>query len=212
MKNLFYYFKIFLLLPFRFIEYYLDGLLFDPFKLRSCDFSGNFKSFTNVAADGKIYSIFNPEYWNQQWIYWKESKKIGKKYYQDVADLVKRNSKRVFEIGCGPGYLIELFSPQLIYHGIDISSESIKMARDKLPNRKNFQLSCDTIKNFQFYLEKGRFDTLIAVDFIEHLEDELFFEVVKAIKKYDFKFFFLFVLILTEYQVQGILGVFQKLK
>ena len=113
MKNLFQYLRIPLLLPFRFIEYHLDGL-FDPMNMKSCDFSMGDEPHTNITPDGKKYSIFDPKYWDKQWGHWKESKKSGRIYYHDVANHINNNSRRVFEIGCGPGYLVESIHPSIM--------------------------------------------------------------------------------------------------
>lgn len=99
-----------LLLPFRSVGYHLDGL-FDLMNMGSCDFSMNAETYTAFTANGKEYSIFDREYWDKQWKHWRESKKLGKNYYADVANLLNKSSKRIFEIGCGPGYLIESIYP-----------------------------------------------------------------------------------------------------
>jgi len=63
---LFHYFKMSLLLSFRPVEYHLDGLFYDPMKLKNCDFSNSDELHTFSAADRKRYSIFDHEYWNEQ--------------------------------------------------------------------------------------------------------------------------------------------------
>ena len=192
LREIFYYIKRGFLLLVRFVIYTLDGILFDPGKLKM--FQPNSKKFIAYASNGKEYSLFDPKYWNIQWMHWKDSKKIGKEYYKDVVNIINNISKNVFEVGCGPGYLIEFLDSHINYVGIDISSEAINMAKRKVKN-ENFKFYVDNIENMEFYLKNRNFDTFIAIDVLEHLETNLLNLVIETIIKNNFKH----VLIVTPY-------------
>jgi len=209
MNRLFQYTTSRLLQSFRFIEYHFDGL-FDPMRFKNCDFSNGAEPYTNIASNGKKYSIFDPEYWDKQWRYWEESKKGGKNYYADVANFVNKSSKGVFEIGCGPGYLIESIHPSIHYKGIDLSREAIIMARKKLKN-KNFECYVDTIENMSSYLSNDKFDTFVAIDMLEHLNNDFLNLVVEVITNYKhFKFIYIVTPYLNRVPSRGHIQCFSK--
>jgi len=131
-------------------------------------------------------AFLHPEYWDNQWKHWGESKKRGKRYYKDVKKFLNEHSKNVFEIGCGPGYLVESLSPSIHYTGIDFSEEAIMMARRKAP----FDFFVARIEDMGSYLLRSerKFDTLVAIDVLEHLTDEQLKIVIYHAMSYDFTY------------------------
>ncbi len=83
-----------------------------------------------------------------------------------------RKNSRVLEIGCGVGTLTELLS-QYITKGslvaVDISSESVEIARKRLSKAKNLEFVVSDIYEFN-YPEK--FDFIVLPDVLEHVPVE----------------------------------------
>lgn len=85
-------------------------------------------------------------------------------YYGSLKKLLIRiigKGKTVFEFGCGTGDLLASLSPKEGY-GMDISSEMIKLAKEKHSDNKNITFSTS--------MPKEKFDYIFMSDVIEHLE------------------------------------------
>ena len=172
---------------FDYIIQYIYGLLewsideyIDLLGYLNTDFSRGDK-YTAVAHDGKKHSIFDPTFWDKQWVYWGERKKLGKGYYKDIARIVnKYKFQRILEIGCGPGYLLEDLQNDCnitAYTGFDISYEAVKICNNKIKN-SNFEVFQDTINNTESYLTKDNYDLVVAVDVIEHITESEFQKLI----------------------------------
>jgi len=90
-------------------------------------------------------------------------------YYSHLKKLLAHfipQDKKILEIGCGTGDLLEFLQPK---HGIgiDISSEMIKIAKTKHP-QKSFTYISTPIEKFK---TKKTFDYIYMSDVIEHLTD-----------------------------------------
>jgi SAM-dependent methyltransferase len=70
----------------------------------------------------------------------------------------------LLEIGCGFGYLLELFDDRFARHGTDISMHAIAAASRRLPNAA--LVVADIQDGIPF---RGPFDTVVAVNVMEHL-------------------------------------------
>ena len=70
----------------------------------------------------------------------------------------------LLEIGCGFGYLLDLFDDRFIRHGTDISAHAIAAARRRLPDAA--LVVADIQDGVPF---RGPFDTVVAVNVMEHL-------------------------------------------
>lgn len=70
----------------------------------------------------------------------------------------------LLEIGCGFGYLLELFDERFARHGTDISAHAIAAARRRLPDAA--LVVADIQDGVPF---RGAFDTVVAVNVMEHL-------------------------------------------
>lgn len=92
----------------------------------------------------------------RNWYYYENLKKL-------YAQLIPKQSV-VLEIGCGTGDLISgLDARQAI--GIDISSEMIKIAKQKHP-----QIRFESVK-IENFSDSAKFEYIFLADVIEHLED-----------------------------------------
>ena len=75
---------------------------------------------------------------------------------------------RVLDVGCGAGFLSnELALAQLQVTGVDLSEESLIVARKYDSTKKVKYLSADA---YQLPFENASFDVITAMDFLEHVE------------------------------------------
>jgi cyclopropane fatty-acyl-phospholipid synthase-like methyltransferase len=91
------------------------------------------------------------------------------KFRMVISYLDLNKSSKLLDIGCGRGELV-------IYHalsggdatGVDFSDEAIKLAKskaDELKARCKFQIS-----SFEKIVEEVRYDRIVSIDFIEHID------------------------------------------
>lgn len=96
--------------------------------------------------------------------------------YKFAADMACRN-RRVLELGCSEGIgapILAEFAVQ--YTGIDMDGSAIATARANWPNA-----NCAFIEGDFLSRRYGRFDSVVSLDVIEHIEpqdERLFFETV----------------------------------
>lgn len=105
-----------------------------------------------------------------------DSYKENSAFYYDnlkklLSDVIPKH-KRVFEVGCGTGDLLDYLQPSVGY-GFDISQEMIKRAKFKYKLKTNL--------NFSTVWPSSKFDFIFMSDVIEHLEnpEETFLNVSK---------------------------------
>jgi len=90
-----------------------------------------------------------------------------------VSDLIKG---KCLDVGCGTGTLSDYFFGS--YHGVDISEQGIKMAREI--RRKDAEFGVGDCTNPSF-LNFSDYDTIVMCEFLEHIEDDsLLFSQIKA--------------------------------
>ena len=75
---------------------------------------------------------------------------------------------RVLDVGCGTGYTLSRLPAGVRATGIDISSTSVALARERAPSATIVQGSAGALP-----FEDGSFDACIALDVLEHLDDDL---------------------------------------
>lgn len=174
------------------LEWLIDGHI-DLLRYLNTDFSQGDK-YTAVAHDGQEHSIFDPTFWDKEWIHWGEGKKVGKGYYKDIAKIVNEYKfERILEIGCGPGYTLEYLQNDrdiTAYTGFDISYEAIKMCKNKIKN-SNFEVFQDTIDNTESYLTKNNYDLVVAVDVIEHITESEFQKLIDVLMQHEISIIFI---------------------
>ena len=84
---------------------------------------------------------------------------------------------KVFELGCTSGYGIQFFPKTIEYTGLDYDKHIIKAAKEQ-DWGYNTQFIHADINNF----ELDQYDTIVAFEVIEHLENGL--EIVERLKKH----------------------------
>jgi cyclopropane fatty-acyl-phospholipid synthase-like methyltransferase len=88
------------------------------------------------------------------------------------------NEKKILEIGCGTGFLSEVFTLKSDYTGIDTDNDRIKFCKLKYPQH-NFYT------NFQDL--KFKYDFIVLSAIIHHLSDKQLSDLFNNIKKYSTK-------------------------
>jgi SAM-dependent methyltransferase len=78
----------------------------------------------------------------------------------------RRHGSAVLDIGCGYGYLLRRFVARYRLVGIDVSAHAAGMARVSLPGAT--VVTADVQRPLPF---RDRFDVILAVNVVEHLED-----------------------------------------
>ena len=89
------------------------------------------------------------------------------------------NEKKILEIGCGTGFLSEVFQTDIKYTGLDLNLARIKIAKKKYPEHKFFATYKD--------LDNNKYDFIILSAIIHHLSDNDFRKLIKLISNYSTK-------------------------
>lgn len=108
---------------------------------------------------------------------------------RQIRSIIERNSltpKRICEIGCGAGEILNQLSVQYLdnidYFGYEISPQAFELCNKKSKDNLNFKLT-DLLKDNDAY-----FDIVMAIDVFEHVED--YFAFLRKLKeKADYKIF-----------------------
>ena len=93
----------------------------------------------------------------------------GDAYRIYMADYVKPvKAEKIFDIGCGPGDIIE-YLPPVDYVGFDINSKYIEAANSRFGARGRFY--CGDVGLSSLDEEAGTFDLALATGVVHHLDD-----------------------------------------
>ncbi|HEY3443704.1 MAG TPA: bifunctional glycosyltransferase/class I SAM-dependent methyltransferase [Paludibaculum sp.] len=82
--------------------------------------------------------------------------------------------RRVLEIGAGMGNLSHCLAPRRqLYVASDIDAEHLARLRTRLSHRPNFRaIECDLSRAADFETVRGRIDTIVCLNVLEHVEDD----------------------------------------
>lgn len=119
--------------------------------------------------------------------YNKIASKYSGLYFNDLSDLPQidrflaelKPSSKILDIGCGPGEFTKyLLEKGFDVEGIDLSPEMVKIAKEKVPNGKFFQMDMRTLNypvNF--------FDALLVAYSLIHIPSVDIYKTLEGFKK-----------------------------
>lgn len=91
--------------------------------------------------------------------------------WKHILDKYIKDTDRILEIGCGTGQLATmLLFRGCPYVGIDFSEVAIHKARQSNPEA---HLICGDIFENLSLIEKGNYNTIILLEFLEHIDNDL---------------------------------------
>lgn len=97
------------------------------------------------------------------------------RFNQWMADTIRPHAgRRVLEIGAGMGNLSRCLAPRKeLYIASDIDGEHLARLRIRLSHRPNFRaMECDLSRAEDFAVVRGRVDTIVCLNVLEHVEDD----------------------------------------
>lgn len=84
--------------------------------------------------------------------------------------------RRVLEIGCGVGGIIDLLPRKELILGVDIDEEVLAYAAERHRSREECRferLDFSALKEDQSRMTALRFDTIVCINLLEHIEDDV---------------------------------------
>jgi SAM-dependent methyltransferase len=85
--------------------------------------------------------------------------------------------RRILEIGCGVGGIIDLLGPRELIYGLDVEADVLAFAADRFRQRPecHFRLLDITAAGAEelSQLQEHRFDTIVCMNVLEHIRDDI---------------------------------------
>ncbi len=123
-------------------------------------------------------NINTREYWNKIWC--GEGYATWRKYPKTFSEISKEvgKEKRVLDVGCGVGLLLNILEQNNYVEGVDISDEAIKTL-------SLFGIKGKAAKIPPLPFEDNEFDVIVASEFLEHFIDvnSILLELKRAAEK-----------------------------
>lgn len=114
-------------------------------------------------------------------------KDILKKIYYNIFSSYEKelekaigNSQTVLELGCGDNSPLQFFTDKFYSTGVDLFEKSIEISKNK--NIHNDYIKADVLEIEQ-YVAANSYNTVIALDLIEHLEKNEGYKLIQIMKK-----------------------------
>ena len=149
-------------------------------KLVSTNFSKFYEVNEFVAQSTPMRTHYQSRNPLERWI-WHGKLEVMKKMLRRI------DYKKVLDIGCGDGGLLETLSPKSNYTGIDISPTQLAYFKSVLPQLRKqhpgkISLKLGDAKNLPF--QTSTFDLVLACDVLEHvLEPQTTLHEIKRVLK-----------------------------
>lgn len=142
------------------------------FKVHKVEWNqNNISNFWDATSDLRDKQLDGNYYWSE--IHGKPLIKFLKKH-------IRFQNKNYLDYGCGTGYLMHYVlshCKKTKVYGLDLSQESIKIARNRNKSYENFMdVQCLTSS---LSYQDNFFDVISCVEVIEHLNDEALQEMIK---------------------------------
>ena len=100
--------------------------------------------------------------------------------YQMKLDNLTKDCCSLVDIGCGDSSPIQSFSKRMYCIGIDIFEPSIEKSRKKKIHNEYYKMD---YSNIEEVIEESSFDCILASDFIEHLEKEEGYNLLRIMER-----------------------------
>jgi len=139
---------------------------------------------------------WNDNFVSRLWDFYGSAGGMEKLYFSKHSGhhLIRRISRdvkfagRILDYGCGPGHLINTIIQRTedgMVHGLDFSEDSVRATEERLRGNAQFG-GVVSVKQLPSGYEDGYFDVIVAVEVIEHLNDDylegLLNEVTRLLK------------------------------
>ena len=128
--------------------------------------------------------------YNTEWYYWRLSNNYERAVFLKGDQVFPRETQRyewaaknllghsVLELGCSTGYGVQFFPQSTSYLGLDYDPIIVQIAKEQHWS-PNALFDCADINTYPL---DGRFDTVVAFEVIEHLDNGL--EIVEKLKQH----------------------------
>ncbi len=152
-------------------------------ELAKTDKTEIFKSLYS-SSYAQIRNKNTGKFWDNKFetpVFYDEEEDPTKDRIRIAASFIPKNKKKLLDIGAGVGLIEEYIEKQglnLEVEGIDISDQSIKLLKKRFKGKFRKGSIYDTL------YEKETFDTVLALEVLEHIPPVKIFDILKKIHRF----------------------------
>lgn len=144
----------------------------EAFVLVKCSSCGHVYNNPRLTIE-RLNQLYNKDYYrfDERW----EEKRVWLPALQDYVNKIKPYEtrlpqKQLLDIGCGPGFLMKICQDNgWQVEGVDVCAQAVEYGRT------NFGLNIESGNFNEIDFKRKKFDLILALDFLEHLEDPVGF-------------------------------------